>query len=180
MRAVWETEHGDIVVTALPFQASGARVLEQIAQQMQAKKLPMVADLRDESDHENPTRLVIVPRSNRVDREALMSHLFATTDLERSYRVNLNMIGIDGRPGVRSLDAILREWLQFRRETVRRRLSHRLERVERRLHVLEGYLVAYPQYRRGHPHHPHRGQTEAGAHGTRFASATCRRKRSST
>jgi topoisomerase-4 subunit A len=143
MRAAWETEHGDIVVTALPFQASGARVLEQIAQQMQAKKLPMVADLRDESDHENPTRLLIVPRSNRVDREALMSHLFATTDLERSYRVNLNMIGIDGRPGVRSLDAILREWLQFRRETVRRRLSHRLERVERRLHVLEGYLVAF-------------------------------------
>jgi len=142
-RAVWTVEDGDIVVTALPFQASGSRVLEQIAQQMQAKKLPMVADLRDESDHENPTRLVVVPRSNRVDRDALMSHLFATTDLERSYRVNLNMIGVDGRPGVRSLDAILREWLSFRRETVRRRLRHRLERVERRLHILEGYLVAY-------------------------------------
>ncbi|GAB5415795.1 MAG: DNA topoisomerase IV subunit A [Congregibacter sp.] len=143
MRAVWVTEHGDIVVQALPHQASGSRVLEQIAAQMQAKKLPMVADLRDESDHENPTRLVIVPRSNRVDREALMSHLFATTDLERSYRVNLNMIGIDGRPGVRSLDGILRQWLKFRRETVRRRLAYRLERVQRRLHILAGYLVAY-------------------------------------
>ncbi|WP_439101275.1 DNA topoisomerase IV subunit A [Congregibacter sp.] len=142
-RAVWDTEHGDIVVTALPHQASGSRVLEQIAQQMQAKKLPMVADLRDESDHENPTRLVIVPRSNRIDRDALMSHLFATTDLERTYRVNLNMIGIDGRPGVRSLDGILRQWLKFRRETVRRRLDYRLERVQRRLHILEGYLAAY-------------------------------------
>ncbi|MDP5052686.1 MAG: DNA topoisomerase IV subunit A, partial [Congregibacter sp.] len=143
MRAVWGAEHGDIVITALPHQASGSRVLEQIAQQMQAKKLPMVADLRDESDHENPTRLVIVPRSNRIDREALMSHLFATTDLEKTYRVNLNMIGIDGRPGVRSLDGILSQWLSFRRETVRRRLSYRLERVQRRLHILEGYLVAY-------------------------------------
>lgn len=143
MRAVWDVEHGDIVVQALPHQASGSRVLEQIAAQMQAKKLPMVADLRDESDHENPTRLIIVPRSNRVDREALMSHLFASTDLERSYRVNLNMIGIDGRPGVRSLDAILRQWLKFRRETVRRRLTYRLERVQRRLHILAGYLVAY-------------------------------------
>jgi topoisomerase-4 subunit A len=142
-RAVWGVEDGDIVVNALPHQTSGSRVLEQIAQQMQAKKLPMVADLRDESDHENPTRLVIVPRSNRVDREALMSHLFATTDLERTYRVNMNMIGIDGRPGVRSLDGILQQWLKFRRETVRRRLSYRLERVERRLHILEGYLVAY-------------------------------------
>ncbi len=143
MRAIWEVEQGDIVINALPHQTSGSRVLEQIAQQMQAKKLPMVADLRDESDHENPTRLVIVPRSNRVDREALMSHLCATTDLERSYRVNMNMIGIDGRPGVRSLDGILRQWLKFRRETVRRRLTHRLERVSRRLHILEGYLVAF-------------------------------------
>ncbi|MEM9398132.1 MAG: DNA topoisomerase IV subunit A, partial [Pseudomonadota bacterium] len=143
MRAVWDVEQGDIVVNALPHQTSGSRVLEQIAQQMQAKKLPMVADLRDESDHENPTRLVIVPRSNRIDRDALMSHLFATTDLERSYRVNLNMIGIDGRPGVRSLDGILAGWLKYRRETVRRRLSHRLERVERRIHILEGYLVAF-------------------------------------
>ena len=143
LRAVWEVEDGDIVVRALPHQASGARVLEQIAQQMQARKLPMVADLRDESDHENPTRLVIVPRSNRIDREALMSHLFATTDLERNYRVNLNMIGIDGRPGVRSLDEVLRQWLKFRLETVRRRLDHRLQRVEKRLHILAGYLVAY-------------------------------------
>ena len=143
MRAVWEQEHGDIVINALPYQVSGSRVLEQIAQQMQARKLPMVADLRDESDHENPTRLVIVPRSNRVDLESLMSHLFATTDLERSYRVNLNMIGIDGRPGVKGLDGILGEWLKFRTETVRRRLAHRLERVEKRLHVLHGYLIAY-------------------------------------
>lgn len=143
MRAVWEREGGDIVVTALPYQVSGSRVLEQIAQQMQARKLPMVADLRDESDHENPTRLVIVPRSSRIDGEALMSHLFASTDLERTYRVNLNMIGIDGRPGVKSLDRILREWLSFRTDTVRRRLEHRLARVLKRLHILEGYLVAF-------------------------------------
>lgn len=143
MRAAWRVEDGAIVVHALPFQVSGSRVLEQIAAQMQARKLPMVADLRDESDHEHASRLVVVPRSNRVDLEAVMSHLFATTDLERSYRVNLNLIGIDGRPGVKSLDAILREWLEFRRVTVRRRLEHRLDRVLRRLHVLEGYLVAY-------------------------------------
>ncbi len=143
MRAVWDTEAGEIVVTALPYQTSGSKVLEQIAQQMQAKKLPMVADLRDESDHENPTRLVILPRSNRVDREALMSHLFATTDLERSDRVNLNVIGIDGRPAVKALDTIIREWLKFRTETVRRRLEHRLERVVSRLHILEAYLVAF-------------------------------------
>ncbi len=143
MRAVWEKENGDIVIRAIPHQVSGSRVLEQIAQQMQAKKLPMVADLRDESDHENPTRLVIVPRSNRVDLDGLMSHLFATTDLERSYRVNLNMIGIDGRPGVKSLDRILKEWLKFRTATVRRRLQYRLEKVLKRLHILQGYLVAY-------------------------------------
>jgi len=143
MRAVWERENGDIVVSALPYQVSGSRVLEQIAQQMQARKLPMVSDLRDESDHENPTRLVIVPRSNRVDLDALMSHLFATTDLERSYRVNLNMIGRDGRPGVKNLAKLLKEWLQFRTETVRRRLEHRLERVLKRLHILDGYLVAF-------------------------------------
>ena len=143
MRAVWEKEGGDLVINALPYQVSGSKVLEQIAQQMQAKKLPMVADLRDESDHENPTRLVIVPRSNRVDQEAVMSHLFATTDLERSYRVNLNMIGIDGRPGVKGLDRILKEWLKFRTDTVRRRLEYRLERVLKRLHILEGYLVAF-------------------------------------
>ncbi len=143
MRAVWEREGTDLVINALPYQVSGSRVLEQIAHQMQARKLPMVADLRDESDHENPTRLVIVPRSNRVDVEALMSHLFATTDLERSYRVNLNVIGIDGRPGVKGLDRLLREWLSFRTDTVRRRLEYRLDRVEKRLHILEGYLVAY-------------------------------------
>ena len=143
MRATWEKDGGDIVINALPHQVSGSKVLEQIAQQMQAKKLPMVADLRDESDHENPTRLVVVPRSNRVDVEGVMNHLFATTDLERSYRVNLNMIGIDGRPGVKGLDRILREWVKFRTETVRRRLEYRLERVQRRLHILEGYLVAY-------------------------------------
>lgn len=143
MRAVWTEEQGDVVITALPHQVSGAKVLEQIAAQMQAKKLPMVADLRDESDHENPTRLVIVPRSNRVDLEQLMNHLFATTDLEKSYRVNLNMIGIDGRPAVKPLDKILGEWLSFRMVTVRRRLQHRLDKVEKRLHVLEGYLVAF-------------------------------------
>lgn len=143
MRAVWERDGGDIVINALPYQVSGSRVLEQIAQQMQARKLPMVSDLRDESDHENPTRLVIVPRSNRVDLDALMSHLFATTDLERSYRVNINIIGMDGRPGVKSLDKLLREWLKFRTVTVRRRLEYRLDRVLKRLHILDGYLVAY-------------------------------------
>jgi topoisomerase-4 subunit A len=143
MRAVWEKEGGDIVINALPYQVSGSRVLEQIAQQMQARKLPMVADLRDESDHENPTRLVIVPRSNRVDLESLMSHLFASTDLERTYRVNLNMIGIDGRPGVKGLGRILGEWLKFRTDTVTRRLEYRLEKVKKRLHILDGYLIAF-------------------------------------
>ncbi len=143
MRAVWEREGSDLVICALPYQVSGSRVLEQIAAQMQAKKLPMVADLRDESDHENPTRLVIVPRSNRIDVDGLMNHLFATTDLERSYRINLNMIGIDGRPGVKGLDRILREWLSYRTDTVRRRLEYRLERVLKRLHILEGYLIAF-------------------------------------
>jgi topoisomerase-4 subunit A len=143
MRAKWEKEDGDVVVTALPYQVSGSKVLQQIAQQMQAKKLPMVDDLRDESDHENPTRLVIVPRSNRVDVDELMAHLFATTDLERSYRVNLTMIGLDGRPRVFGLRDLLEEWLEFRAETVRRRLQHRFDEVLKRLHVLDGYLVAY-------------------------------------
>ena len=143
MRAHWVKEDGAIIIDAIPYQVSGARVLEQIAAQMQAKKLPLVSDLRDESDHENPTRLVIVPKSNRVDIDALMSHLFATTDLERSYRINLNLIGNDGRPAVKSLDTILREWLAFRTETVTRRLQYRLEKVLARLHLLEGYLVAY-------------------------------------
>ncbi|EML9902537.1 DNA topoisomerase IV subunit A [Morganella morganii] len=143
MRAVWTTEDGNAVITALPHQVSGAKVLEQIAAQMRAKKLPMVEDLRDESDHENPTRLVVVPRSNRIDLEQVMTHLFATTDLERSYRINLNMIGLDGRPAVKGLIEILNEWLVYRRETVRRRLNHRLEKVLRRLHILDGLLLAY-------------------------------------
>jgi topoisomerase-4 subunit A len=143
MRAVWEQENGEIVITALPHQVSPAKVLEQIAQQMQAKKLPMVEDLRDESDHEDPTRLVIVPRSNRVDMEQLMNHLFATTDLERNYRVNLNVIGVNGKPQVLGLRELLKEWLGFRMETVIRRLNHRLDQVVDRLHILEGLLVAY-------------------------------------
>jgi topoisomerase-4 subunit A len=142
-RAVWKKEAGDIVVTALPHQASPAKVLEQIAQQMNAKKLPMLADLRDESDHENPTRLVLVPRSNRVDAERLMSHLFATTDLEKSFRINLNLIGLDQRPQVKSLQVILKEWLTYRLETVRRRLTFRLDRINERLHILDGLLKAY-------------------------------------
>jgi len=142
-RAVFEKEGADIIVTALPYQVSGSKVLEQIAALMQAKKLPMVEDLRDESDHENPTRLVITPRSNRVDVEGLMQHLFATTDLERTYRVNMNMIGLSGRPQVKSLVSILKEWLSFRLETVRRRLQWRLDKVEKRLHILAGLLVAY-------------------------------------
>ena len=142
-RAKWEVEDGDVVITALPFQVSGSKVMQQIAQQMQAKKLPMVDDLRDESDHENPTRIVIVPRSNRVDTEELMTHLFATTDLERTYRVNMNMIAIDGRPRLFPLKELLLEWLEFRIETVRRRLQHRYDQVNSRLHILDGYLIAY-------------------------------------
>ncbi len=142
-RARWERENGDIVVTALPYQVSGSRVLSQIAEQMQAKKLPMVDDLRDESDHENPVRLVISPRSSRVDYDQLMDHLFATTDLEHNYRVNINLIGTDGRPQVRNLRDLLKEWLEWRTETVRRRLNWRLEKVTDRLHVLEGLLTAY-------------------------------------
>ena len=143
MRAVYRVEDGDVVVTALPHQVSGAKVLEQIAAQMQAKKLPMVADLRDESDHENPCRIVIIPRSNRVDADELMQHLFATTDLESSYRVNVNIIGLDGRPQLKNLRALLQEWLQFRIGTVRRRLQHRLDKVDRRLHLLDGLLTAF-------------------------------------
>ncbi|MEQ5801296.1 DNA topoisomerase IV subunit A [Halomonas sp. H10-9-1] len=143
LRARYAMEEGSIVVTALPYQVSGAKILEQIAAQMQAKKLPMVADLRDESTHEEPTRLVIEPRSNRVDIEALMAHLFATTDLEKNIRVNMNVIGLDGRPRVMALPDLLGEWLRFRRSTVRRRLEHRLGKVEDRLHLLEGLLIAY-------------------------------------
>ena len=142
-RATYEIEDGDIVVTSLPYQASGSRVMEQIASQMQAKKLPMVEDLRDESDHENPTRLVISPRSNRVNVETLMDHLFATTDLERTLRINLNVIGLAGRPAVLNLKELLSGWLEFRTETVKRRLKYSLERVEDRLHILDGRLVAY-------------------------------------
>ena len=143
MRARFERENGAIVVFALPYQVSGSKVLEQIAQQMLAKKLPMVEDLRDESDHENPTRLVIVPRSNRVDVERLMSHLFATTDLERTYRVNMTVVGLDNCPRQADLKSILAEWLRFRVGTVRRRVEHRLDRVNDRLHVLDGLLVAF-------------------------------------
>ena len=143
MRAVYRVEDGDIVVTSLPHQVSGSKVLEQIAAQMQAKKLPMVADLRDESDHENPCRIVIIPRSNRVDADELMQHLFATTELESSYRVNTNVIGLDGRPQVKNLQVLLSEWLTYRIGTVRRRLQFRLDKVERRLHLLEGLLVAF-------------------------------------
>ncbi|MBF8292355.1 MAG: topoisomerase subunit, partial [Steroidobacteraceae bacterium] len=142
-RAVYEMEEGEVVVTALPYQVSGAKVLEQIAGQMRAKKLPMVEDLRDESDHEHPTRLVITPRSNRVDVEQLMAHLFVTTDLERSYRVNLNVIALDGRPKVLGLKEILAEWLGFRLDTVKRRLQYRLDKVDARLHILEGMLIAF-------------------------------------
>jgi len=142
-RAIYRLESGEVVITALPHQTSPAKVLEQIAHQMHAKKLPMLTDLRDESDHENPTRLVLVPRSNRVDVDRMMSHLFSTTDLERSYRINLNVIGLDQRPQVKSLVGLLKEWLEYRQETVRRRLNFRLEKINDRLHILDGLLVAY-------------------------------------
>ena len=143
MRGIWHKEDGDVIVTALPFQASGSKILEQIAAQMRNKKLPMVEDLRDESDHENPTRLVITPRSNRIDIESLMDHLFATTDLEKSYRINLNIIGIDGKPSVMNLRQILKEWLRFRIDVTRRRLEYRLQKVDKRLHLLDGLLIAF-------------------------------------
>lgn len=143
MRAVWKKEDGEIVITALPHQSSPSKVIAQIADQMTAKKLPMVEDIRDEADHESPIRIVIVPRSNRVDCDALMAHLFATTDLEKSYRVNMNMIGLDNKPAVKSLVEILTEWLQFRRTTVTRRLQHRLDKVLARLHILDGLMIAY-------------------------------------
>ncbi len=142
-RATYEIEDGNIVITAFPYQVSGARVQEQIAEQMRAKKLPMIEDLRDESDHEHPTRLTIVPRSSRVDLIEVMNHLFATTDLERNYRVNLNIIGLDGRPRVMGLKDILAEWLEFRTATVTRRLQHRLEKVAKRLHILAGLTIVY-------------------------------------
>jgi topoisomerase-4 subunit A len=143
VRATYEVEDNNIVIDSLPYQASGARILEQIAGQMRAKKLPMVEDLRDESDEEEPTRLVIALRSGRVDANALMLHLFATTDLEKTLRVNLNVIGTNGRPAVRDLRTLLRDWLEFRIETVKKRLRFRLERVGERLHILDGLLIAY-------------------------------------
>ncbi len=142
-RAVYTKEGGDIIITALPYQVSGAKVLEQIAAQMQKKKLPMIVDLRDESDHENPTRIVIEPRSNRVDVDGVMAHLFSTTDLEKNYRVNFNMIGIDNRPQVKTLNILLKEWLTFRIATVTRRLKHRLEKIIDRLHILDALLIAF-------------------------------------
>ncbi|MGI2853028.1 DNA topoisomerase IV subunit A [Shewanella algae] len=142
-RAVYTVENGEVVITALPHQASSSKILEQLAAQMQAKKLPMVTDLRDESDHESPVRLVIVPRSNRVDIEQMMAHLFATTDLEKSYRVNLNVLGLDGRPQVKGLKQLLSEWLEFRIHTVRRRLEFRLDKVLARLHILEALMIAF-------------------------------------
>jgi topoisomerase-4 subunit A len=142
-RAVYQREENNIVITALPHQVSPSKILEQIAAQMRAKKLPMIEDLRDESDHENPIRLVLVPRSSRVDADELMPHLFATTDLEKSFRINLNMIGLDGRPQVKNLKRILSEWLTFRTSTVTKRLEHRLAKVERRLHLLEALRIAY-------------------------------------
>ncbi|GAB1408098.1 DNA topoisomerase IV subunit A [Thermomonas brevis] len=142
-RGVFEKDGGNIVITQLPYQVSPSKVIEQIAAQMRAKKLPWLEDIRDESDHANPTRIVLVPRSNRVDAEQLMGHLFATTDLEKSYRVNMNVIGLDGRPQVKNLKMLLGEWLTFRQDTVTRRLRHRLDKVERRLHLLEGLLVAF-------------------------------------
>jgi topoisomerase IV subunit A len=142
-RAVYVKEDGNVVITALPYQVSPSKILEQIAAQMRAKKLPMLEDLRDESDHENPIRLVLIPRSNRVDADEMMQHLFATTDLEKSFRVNLNIIGLDGRPQVKNLKQILNEWLRFRTDTVTRRLNHRLAKLERRLHLLEGLRIAY-------------------------------------
>lgn len=143
MRSVYRIEKNEIVITDLPYQVSGSKVISQIADQMQAKKLPLVSDVRDESDHQNPTRLVIVLRSNRIDAEAVMSHLFATTDLESSYRVNMNMIGADGRPQVKSIRRILLEWIEIRKETVTRRLQYHLNKIEKRLHILGGLIIAY-------------------------------------
>ena len=143
MRATWKKEDGEIIISALPHQSSPSKVIAQIAEQMTAKKLPMLEDIRDEADHENPIRIVLVPRSNRVDTGALMAHLFATTDLEKSYRVNMNMIGLDHKPAVKGLLEILNEWLSFRRTTVTRRLQYRLDKVLSRLHILEGLMIAF-------------------------------------
>lgn len=143
MRATWHKEDGEIIISALPHQSSPSKIIAQIAEQMTAKKLPMVEDIRDEADYENPVRIVLVPRSNRVDTDALMAHLFATTDLEKSYRVNMNMIGLDHKPAVKGLLQVLTEWLTFRRRTVTRRLQHRLDKVLARLHILDGLMIAF-------------------------------------
>ena len=143
MRATWKKEEGEIIISALPHQSSPSKVIAQIAEQMTAKKLPMLEDIRDEADHENPIRIVLIPRSNRVDTDSLMAHLFATTDLEKSYRVNMNMIGLDHKPAVKGLLEILNEWLSFRRTTVTRRLQYRLDKVLSRLHILEGLMIAF-------------------------------------
>ena len=143
MRGVYRLENGNVVITELPYQTSGSKIIEQIAAQMQARKLPMLDDVRDESDHETPTRIVLMPRSNRIDADVMMQHLFATTDLERTLRVNLNVIGLNGLPGVRDLKRVLSEWLEFRTETIRRRLQYRLDKVVDRLHILDGLLIAF-------------------------------------
>ena len=143
MRATYVVEDGEIVINALPYQTPSTKILEQIASQIEAKKLPMIVDLRDESDEENPTRLVLVPRSNRIDKEAVMNHLFATTDLQKNFRVNMNMIGLNGKPQVLDIKSILKEWLKFRTKTVTRRLQHRLDWVLDRLHILEGLMIVY-------------------------------------
>ena len=143
MRATYEIQEGEIVINALPYQTPSTKVLEQVAAQMEAKKLPMIVDLRDESDEKNPTRLILVPKSNRVDREAVMNHLFATTDLQKNFRVNMNMIGLNGKPQVLDIKSILKEWLKFRTRTVTRRLQHRLDWVMDRLHILEGLMIVY-------------------------------------
>ena len=143
LRASYKKENGDIVITALPYQIPGSKVLEQIAMQMRNKKLPLVEDLRDESDHEEPIRLVITPKSSKVDVDELMSHLFSTTSLERTCRVNMNIVALDGRPKNFSLVALLSEWIKFRKDTVKRRLRHRLQIVTDRLHILDGLLIAY-------------------------------------
>ena len=143
MRARYVIEDGELVFTALPYHASTEKIYEQIAAQINDKKLPMVSDLRDESDHEDPTRLVVIPRSNRVDLTALADHLFATTDLEKTFSVNMNMIGLDGRPGVKNLKQTLEEWLEFRRATIRKKLEFRLGKIVSRLHILEGFKTVY-------------------------------------
>ena len=144
-RASWQRDPktGEIVIDALPWQVSPSRVMERIGVEMEKKNLPMIADIRDESDHEHPTRLVIVPKSKRFDAERLMSHLFAETDLETSHTLNFNVLGLDGRPRVFGLAELLSEWLEYRRTTVRRRLEHRIEVIEARLHILDGFMLVY-------------------------------------